>query len=242
MSRCGRAKFIFKEIREAFRTKELFRTWIFFIIMGLIPQFKEYMYFYQIDVVGFSNSEYAYLQIFAFCGIFVGSFIYRMVSKCVELRTMVVISILMNLTGSLGQMFFCRGFYFGLKPFPYISIVMLSSEAVFFAFEVISAMTIFAKLIPPKIESSMFALVTGVLNLSYWFLARVLGNVVNRFFGVSKENLEDLWKLFLVQAIVAVIPLVFIWLLPNREEVAAVQLIINQKTEEENKDNENTGK
>ena len=46
MSKCERAEFIFKEIREAFRTKELFRTWIFFIIMGLIPQFKEYMYFY----------------------------------------------------------------------------------------------------------------------------------------------------------------------------------------------------
>ena len=161
-------------------------------------------------------------MIFAFCGIFVGSFIYRMVSKFVELRTMVVISILMNFAGSMGQMLFCRGFYFGLKPFPYIAIVNLSSEAVFFAFEVISAMTIFAKLIPPKIESSLFALVTGFLNLSYWFFARVLGNLVNKFFGVSKSNLNDLWKLFLVQAIVALIPLAVIWLLPNREEVAAV--------------------
>ena len=82
MSRCSRAKFIFSEIRTAFKTKELANTWIFFLIMGLIPQFKEYMYFYQTDVVGFTNSEYAYLLIFAFCGIFVGSFIYRMASKC----------------------------------------------------------------------------------------------------------------------------------------------------------------
>ena len=111
---------------------------------------------------------------------------------------MVVLACLINTLGSLGQMFFTRGFYFGMPPFVYEAIVMLCSEAVYFAFEVMSAMTLLAKIIPPRVESSMFAMFAGFLALSYWFLARIIGNMVNKFFNVDNENLDDLWKLYLV--------------------------------------------
>ena len=121
-----------------------------------------------------------------------------------------------------------------MKPFTYISIVMLSSEAVFFAFEVMAQQTLFAKIIPPNIESAMFALVSGFINLSYWFLARVIGVIVNKFFGVTRENLSEVWKLFLVQAITALVPLAFIWLLPTKAEIKVVQ----NKIKEIQKENE----
>ena len=85
-----------------------------------------------------------------------------------------------------------------MSPWPYFALVMLFSESVYFAFEVMTALTLFAKIMPPHIESSMFALVTGILNFSYWFLARFLGNFVNLFFGVNKNDLDDTYKLFLV--------------------------------------------
>ena len=69
----------------------------------------------------------------------------------------------------------------------------------------------------------MFAMITGFLTLSYYFLARIIGNIVNKFVGVTKESLSDLWKLFLIQAIAALIPLAFVWLLPNRAQVEVVQ-------------------
>ena len=99
---------------------------------------------------------------------------------------------------------------------------MLCSEAVYFAFEVMSAMTLLAKIIPPRVESSMFAMMAGFLALSYWFLARIIGNLVNKFFNVDNKNLDDLWKLYLVQSIVALVPILFIWLLPVREQVKRI--------------------
>jgi hypothetical protein len=46
-------------------------------------------------------------------------------------------------------------------------------------------MVLFAKLIPDNIESSMFALLTGLLNLSGLFLSPQLGNLINKFVGVT---------------------------------------------------------
>ena len=152
-----------------------------------------------------------------------GSLIYKGAATYLEIRSMVVLACVINTLGSLGQAFFARGFYFGMNPFVYQAIVMLCSEAVYFAFEVMSAMTLLAKIIPPRVESSMFAMLAGFLALSYWFLARIIGNGVNLFFGVTIESLDDLWKLYLVQSVVALVPVLFVWLLPLREQVKRIQ-------------------
>lgn len=77
-------------------------------------------------------------------------------------------------------------------------------------------MVLFAKLIPANIESSMFALLTGLMNFSNLFAAKMLGNYINTFFGVDEDNLTDLWKLYVVQIACCLIPGLFICLLPNR--------------------------
>ena len=163
------------------------------------------------------------MLVFSFVGILFGSLIYKGVAQCLDIRAMVVLACVVNTLGSLGQMFFARGFYFGMSAFTYEAIVMLCSEAVYFAFEVMSAMTLLAKIIPPRVESSMFAMLAGFLALSYWFLARVIGNMVNVFFGVTSESLDDLWKLYIVQSVAALVPILFVWLLPVREQVKKIQ-------------------
>ena len=46
MPACQRLKFIFTEIYKGLKVRELYGTFIYFMIMGTIPQFKEYMYYY----------------------------------------------------------------------------------------------------------------------------------------------------------------------------------------------------
>ena len=59
-------------------------------------------------------------------------------------------------------------------------------------------MVLFAKMIPSNIESSMFAMLTGLMNLSNGFTAKILGNIINIFVGVKEENLKDLWILYVI--------------------------------------------
>ena len=222
MGMCERFSFTITEIKKAFETKELHRTFLLFVILGLIPSFGEYMYFYQIDVLGFSNQTYAFLQLIGFVGIFLGSLLFKSASKLLGMRAMIVIACLVNFIGAIGQLLFVRGVTLGMSPFAFISIINLFTDAVYFAFETMTAITLIAKIIPQKVEASMYSLFMGLLNLSYWFLARMLGNLANIFFGVTSDNLDDLWKLYLVQCICALVPICFVWLLPTQEEIKVV--------------------
>mmetsp|Transcript_13829 Transcript_13829/g.9785 ORF Transcript_13829/g.9785 Transcript_13829/m.9785 type:complete len:84 (+) Transcript_13829:219-470(+) len=79
------------------------------------------------------------------------------------------------------------------------------------------AMVLFAKLIPENVETSMFALLTGLLNFSNFFAAKQLGSLINKlFFHVTDQNLEDLYKLIIVQTFAVLIPLTFVCLIPSR--------------------------
>ena len=53
-------------------------------------------------MVGFSNTEYAYLLVFSFLGILFGSLIYKGAAQCLDIRAMVVLACLINTLGSLG--------------------------------------------------------------------------------------------------------------------------------------------
>ena len=174
------------------------------------------------DVLGFSNWDYAKLRLISFIGIFFGSLVFKCASQLLGIRAMLVIACVVNFIGALGQLFFVKGIMFGIDPFIFISMVNFFTDTVAFAFENMSALTLLAKIIPPKVEASMFSLMGGVLNLSYWFAARMLGNLVNVFFGVKEDDLTDFWKLFLVQCICALLPIAFIWLIPVQAEIEEI--------------------
>ena len=87
-------------------------------------------------------------------------------------------------------------------------------------------MVLFAKMIPSNIESSMFAMLTGLMNLSQGFTAKMLGNFCNIFVGVHESNLTDLWILYVIQAACSLLPLAFIWLVPTKTEVENIQKAI----------------
>jgi hypothetical protein len=85
-------------------------------------------------------------------------------------------------------------------------------------------MVLFAKIIPEKIEASLFAFLMGLTNLSYLFVSGNLAVVINlEFVGVTYDDTSRVWELYAIQAVMSLIPLCFIWLIPTRDEVAKVQ-------------------
>ena len=77
-------------------------------------------------------------------------------------------------------------------------------------------MVLFAKLIPEKIEASLFAFLTGLSNLNNLFISNNLGNLINLWMGVDSDTLDKTWELYAVQAVLSLVPLAFIWLVPKR--------------------------
>jgi len=133
------------------------------------------------------------------------------------------------------EVMFLREWTLGIKPVVFFGVISLFDAAAIQAFFGMPLLATFAKLMPTSIETSMFALMTGLINLSFHFLSKMVGNVYNAlFFKVDKENLEDLWKCFLLQTFCSLLPLAFLWILPNREEVEEVQKRIKEEEEQQN--------
>jgi len=188
-------------VKQGFQIKALFRSFIFFLIMGgVIPRYDDYMYFYLTDEsgMGFSKMTFAYLKLASFFGMFVGAMVYVTWLKVYSIRTMMIISCFINFIASCGQVVFLKGYYFGMNPAIFYGIVELISDTFSQAFVQMPEMALVAKLIPATIESTFFAFFTGIGNLTYHFIGRLLGNFINIPFNVTTDNLEDLWKLLAI--------------------------------------------
>ena len=152
-------------------------------------------------------------------------FTYNICLRRSEATKMLVVCCAMKLFGSLNSMLLVRGFTFGLPAKSYAFTSDAVTHSLEQAFRLLSINVLVAKLIPPHIEASMYAIITGIINLSNMFLATQLGNFFNIFVGVKTDQLEDLWILFAIASACVIFPLSFIWLVPSRAEVSSYQRI-----------------
>jgi folate/biopterin transporter len=73
-----------------------------------------------------------------------------------------------------------------------------------------------ARLCPPGIEATLFAMLMSVLNLA-GLVSKEGGAILTHILGVTDTNFDQLWLLVLITNVGSVLPLVFIKLLPNED-------------------------
>jgi len=181
-----RTKVNLVEIKNGFQIRELYRSVLFFLLLGaVIPSFSDFFYYYQMDVSGFTKWDYAMFGVLGNVCLFMGTLVYTWWLKNKEIRTMMVFACFINLIGAVGSLLFLRNIMFGMDPYWFIIMSSTVTDVLYNAFVNLPGMVLFAKLIPANIESSMFAMLTGLMNFSNLFAAKMLGNYINTFFGVT---------------------------------------------------------
>ncbi len=80
-----------------------------------------------------------------------------------------------------------------------------------------------ARLCPPGIEATLFAMLMSVLNLS-GLVSKEGGAILTHLLGVTDTNFDQLWLLVLITNLGSVVPLVFIKLLPNEDPQLTVAM------------------
>jgi folate/biopterin transporter len=73
-----------------------------------------------------------------------------------------------------------------------------------------------ARLCPPGIEATLFALLMSVMNLSA-LVSKEGGALLTHLLGVTDTNFDKLWLLVLITNLGAAVPLIFINWLPNED-------------------------
>ena len=95
------------------------------------------------------------------------------------------------------------------------------------AFFDLPIMVLFAKITPQHIEGTVFAFLTGTINFASGVLRPSIGSFINDVtFKVNKDNLSDdnMLKLNWLATLMSLLPLLFMWLIPMRKDVEALQL------------------
>ena len=73
-----------------------------------------------------------------------------------------------------------------------------------------------ARLCPPGIEATLFALLMSVLNLS-GLVSKEGGALLTHLFNVTENNFDKLWLLVIITNLGSLLPLIFIKLLPDED-------------------------
>lgn len=119
-------------------------------------------------------------------------------------------------------MLFCLGYDFG-RPYLYVLLATFVNDILYTMFIEMPPYIYLAKLIPSRIESSMYAFSSGLIDLTWYTLAKYIAILINVLFvHVNYDDLQKTWVLYAIQACCSLIPLLFIWIIPKRENVAKV--------------------
>lgn len=133
---------------------------------------------------------------------------------------------LINMIGSATTVLYTKQMTFGMSPLAFVCLTSTVTDTLYSAYTTLPAMVLFAKLIPDNVESSMFAMLTGLLNFSNLFASKEIGIFFNNFIGIyyteTENNLDLIWQLYVIQACCCVLPLFFVSILPSKDEVKAV--------------------
>jgi hypothetical protein len=157
------------------------------------------------------------LQMIGFATMISGSIAFNVFLKEKEFTVIMVAACLTNCFGAIATMLFCLKIYLGLPPFLFMILSATVTDTLFQCFITLPLMVLFAKMIPEKIESSLFAFLTGLSNLNNLFISNNLGNLINLWVGDNLNTLEEkTWQLFAIQSGCALLPLLFIHIVPKR--------------------------
>ena len=98
-----------------------------------------------------------------------------------EYKIMMMIAIGINVFGNSMATLFAHGDYFN-KPFWFSLGTSTVTDVLYFSFSNLPLQVLFAKLVPERIESSLFAFSSGLANLATLLIAPNLGNLINALF------------------------------------------------------------
>ena len=95
---------------------------------------------------------------------------------------MMITACLINMIGAGTTVLYTTNTTFGPPPLAFVCLTSTVTDTLYNAYTTLPAMVLFAKLIPENVESSMFAMLTGLLNFSNLFASKELGIAINKLF------------------------------------------------------------
>ena len=191
----------------------------------LVPNFGGFDYYFMLDVVGITQFQYSMISVLHYLCMFIGSYLFKRWLKDFEVRTLTVVEVLMGLLCAPFTMLFVtrQNLIFGISDGFIIIFTDIIGDIFSMCLVVLPICVLFAKITPRNIEATCFAMLAGLYNFKNSIRGYIGSTINTQFIGVSRENMDDFWKLKVISLICSCLPLLFIFLLPSQKKIEDLQ-------------------
>ena len=214
------------ELGQAFQIKEIYSIIIF---MGcyalLVPNFGSFDYYFMLDVVGVTQFQYSMISVLHYFCMFIGSYLFKRWLKDFEVRTLGIVETLIGLLCAPFTMAFVtrQNLVWGIPDGFIIIFTDIISDIFSMCLVVLPMCVLFAKITPHNIEATCFAMLAGLYNFKNSIRGYIGVTINSQFVGVTRDHMEDYWKLKVISLVCSFLPLLFLFLIPTNKQIEVCQ-------------------
>ena len=196
---------------------------IFLIISrGIIPNYSDILYYYMINVLSFRKQTIGLLSLVGFCTAILGSFIYSCLLRKMEYRKTMIIAHIIIASSTIPTYLLVTRISnktLGINDVVFSIMSDALLKALFVAFINMPSLVVQTKITPKNVEATIYSLFRTISNLTSDFISPMMGGIIASSFDVSNKKFEHMTSILVVQFILSLIPILFIWLLPTNDEI-----------------------
>ncbi len=206
-------------LKTAISQKAIWMPTLFLFIWQATPSADSAFFFFSTNELGFEPEFLGRIRLVTSVASLLGIWMFQRFFKAVPLRRIfgwsIVISAGLGLTALILVTHANRAIgiddrWFSLGD----SLVLTVAGQIAF----MPVLVLAARLCPPGIEATLFALLMSVFNIA-GAVSQELGAILTHWMHVTPENFEQLWLLVLVTNLTTLLPLPFVSWLPSEDDV-----------------------
>jgi folate/biopterin transporter len=210
------------QLWQAIGQKAIWMPTLFLFLWQCTPTAESAFFYFSTNELGFTPEFLGRVRLVTSLASLIGVWIFQQFLKNIPFRQIflwtTIISSLLGLTALLlvthtNRSLGIDDYWFSLGD----SLILTVMGQLTF----MPVLVLAARLCPPGIEATLFALLMSVLNLS-GLVSKEMGAILTQILGVTDTNFDQLWLLVLITNLGGMLPLVFIKLLPDQDPQSIV--------------------
>ncbi|MBD1926948.1 folate/biopterin family MFS transporter [Trichocoleus sp. FACHB-90] len=203
-----------KQLRQAVSQKAIWLPTVFLFLWQATPSADSAFFFFTTNELGFEPEFLGRVRLVTSIASLIGVFLFQRFLKAVPFRTIFawtnVISAVLGMTMLILVTHANRSLGIDDRWFSLGDSLILT---VMGQIAYMPVLVLAARLCPPGVEATLFALLMSVTNLA-GLLSHELGAVLTYWLGVTETNFENLWQLVVITNLSTLLPLPLIGWLP----------------------------
>lgn len=204
-----------RQLWQAVRQRAIWMPALFLFLWQATPTADAAFFFFTTNDLGFQPEFLGRVRLVTSLAALLGIWVFQRFLRTVPFRTIfawsTVLSSMLGMSMLLLVTHANRSLGIGDEWFSLGDSLVLTvmGEIAFMPVLVLSA-----RLCPPGVEATLFALLMSVVNLA-GLLSHEMGAVLTHWLSVTETNFDNLWELVLITNLTTLLPLPLLFLLPN---------------------------